>query len=98
MGRPKGSTNDPVAKRSAGNLAWLLRSHFHEKLIFEWYLMILQGKNPKIVEDARCTETSGYRVTEDADMLGAPSPERPVAPMPELLNRRDGLPMQRVQL
>lgn len=98
MGRPKGSTNDRAAQRAAGNLAWLLRAHFHERLIFDWYLMILQGKNPKIVEDARCKETGGYRVDEDRDVLGAPSPERRDAAMRELLNRRDGLPMQAFQL
>jgi hypothetical protein len=97
-GRPKGSTIDPAARRSRGNLAMLLRDRVHEEVIMKWLLMILQGKNPKIVEDARCTTTGGLDVVEDLDALGKPSPERQDQAMRELLNRRDGLPAQRVQL
>jgi hypothetical protein len=97
-GRPKGSVIDPATRRSRGNLAMLLRDRVHEEVIFKWLFLILQGKNPKIVEDARCTKTGGFDVVEDMDALGKPSPERQDQAMRELLNRRDGLPAQRVQL
>jgi len=56
------------------------------------------GKNPKIVQDARYERTGGLHVVEDTDDPRTPSPERRDAAMRELLNRRDGLPAQRVQL
>jgi len=56
------------------------------------------GKNPKIVQDARYERTGGLHVVEDTDDPRTPSPERRDAAMRHLLDRRDGLPAQRVQL
>lgn len=97
MPRLKGFV-DPGSKRSAGNLAWLLRQEVHEKLILKWFMLIMMGKNPKFIEDDRCTNTNGMNVIPDEDDARVPSPERRDAAMREMLNRRDGLPMQAVQL
>ena len=97
-GRPKGSIVDPATRRSRGNLAALFREKFHEEIIFDWFLHILMGKNPKIVQDARYERTGGLHVVEDTDDPRTPSPERRDAAMRHLLDRRDGLPAQRVQL
>jgi len=97
-GRPTGSIVDPATRRSRGNLAALFRDRFHEEVIFDWFLHILMGKNPKIVQDARYERTGGLHVVEDTDDPRTPSPERRDAAMRHLLDRRDGLPAQRVQL
>lgn len=76
----------------------MLREKFHEEIVYQWFLMILSGKNPRIVKDARYTETNGLKVEEDTTNMTAPSPERQDQAMAALLNRRDGLPAQRVQL
>lgn len=98
MGRPKGSVVLPDVKRSRTNLAILLRESFHENLIRDWFLMILSGQNPVIVEDKRFSEQGGYKVIVDPVDKMVPSPERRDQAMRALLDRRDGLPAQRVQL
>lgn len=98
MARPKGIVSDPHARRANLNLAALLRERFHEDLLFEWQMLILSGQAPRIVKDARCTHTGGYRCEADPDDKMATSSERRDKAMQDLLNRRDGLPMQRVAL
>jgi len=60
--------------------------------------MILSGKNPIVIADKRFSEQGGYKVIEDTVDLMIPSAERRDAAMRALLDRRDGLPAQRVQL
>lgn len=60
--------------------------------------MILSGQNPIIVEDKRFSEQGGYKVIVDPLDPMAPSSERRDQAMRALLDRRDGLPAQRVQL
>lgn len=88
----------PDLKRSRTSLAVLLRESFHENLIRDWFLMILSGQNPIIVEDKRYHEQGGLKVVPDVNDLMAPSAERRDQAMKALLDRRDGLPAQRVQL
>lgn len=76
----------------------MLREEFPPEIVYQWFLMILSGKNPRVVKDARYTETNGLKVEEDTTNMTAPSPERQDQAMAALLNRRDGLPAQRVQL
>ncbi len=98
MNMPFGAKIFPDQRRSRNNLALLLRDSFHENLIRDWFVMILSGRNPIIVVDKRCTEQGCLRVVEDPIDRMAPSAERRDQAMKELLNRRDGLPAQRVQL
>jgi hypothetical protein len=95
MARPKG---DPQSRRSAGNLAWMLRQNLHEEVIYRWYLLILMGKNPRIVEDDRYKSTGGIWVVPDEDDARVPDGNRRDMAMMQLVNRRDGLPAQKVQI
>lgn len=75
-------------------LTELLRDEFHPRIFFEWHLMVLEGKNPKIVRDTRCTLTSGMRVVEDELDRDPPSKADRARSLQALENRRDGLPAQ----
>lgn len=86
----------PEVSRVRTNLAILLRERINEELIMDWFLTLLSGKNPIIVEDKRCA--GGLRVMEDPNNRIAPSSERRDQAMRQLLDRRDGLPPQRMQL
>lgn len=98
MGRQRGVAVLPDMRRSRTNLAVLLRDKVHEQVICDWFLMLLSGKNPIIVEDKRFSEQGCRKVIEDPDDLSVPSPERRDQAMKALLDRRDGLPATRVQL
>jgi hypothetical protein len=96
MGKIKGSHTLPDVKRVRVNLAILLREAINETLILDWFKMILSGRNPVLVEDRRVS--GGLRVAEDPHNRIATSSERRDQAMRQLLDRRDGLPPQRMQL
>jgi hypothetical protein len=91
-GRPPGNHHTPDERRRRGNLAWVLRGAFHENVIRDWFLMILSGRNPVIVEDKRFSEQGGFKVAEDPLDKMPPSQERRDAAMKELLLRIYGQP------
>lgn len=98
MSRAHDSRVLPDVKRSRKNLALLLRESFHENLIRDWFLMILSGRNPVMVEDKRRVEQGCLKVVPDVNDLMVPTAERRDQAMRALLDRRDGLPAQRVHL
>lgn len=87
-----------AVRKSRTSLAAMLRDRIHEEIIADYWLMILSGKAPAIVSDKRETLRGCLKVIEDPNDKVAPSPERRDAAMKALLERRDGMPAQRVHL
>ena len=87
-----------AVSKSRRNLAILLRENVHEEIIMDYYLMILSGRSPKIVRDDRATTTLGLKVVPDEDDPMATSPERRDAALRAIMERRDGMPAQKIHL
>src|ERR1043165_7837854 len=97
VGTPPTPTN-PEVKRARSNLAYRIREQLDPQIIFDYYMMILYGKNPKIVPDARCTESAGLKVIADEEDCRVPSPERRDAALQRLLDRGWGMPAQSIHI
>lgn len=76
----------------------MLRENLHEDVIFRWFLLIMMGKNPKIIEHGSYVKTGGLWVVPDDEDARVPDGNRRDMAMRELLNRRDGLPAQKIQI
>lgn len=79
--------------RSRSDIASMLREKVHEENITTYIVMVLQGKNPIFVEDA---DGPGGQIVVDSG--GRCPVERQDAYFKILLERRDGLPAQRIHL
>ncbi len=97
-GRPRGSGVSRPVQRSRVKLAMVLRDEFPAELISKFYEMILMGKIPEIVEDARATTTGGKRVVERAGAYTPPTLDQRMQVVARILERTDGMPAQHVHL
>ncbi len=74
----------------------MLRARFPEDVICDWFAMLLAGKNPVIVEDARYE--NGHKVIEDPLDRQAPSQSRRDMAMRTILDRIYGQPVGHTQM
>ena len=79
----------PTAQRMKINreLAAVLRERCPGEMIAEYYLAVLEGKNPVLVKDAH--RVTGWRIDHD-EGREKPSLDQKMAAMKELVLRRDG--------
>jgi len=85
---------DLATRKARTDIATMLRDEIHEANIVKYIMMFLQGKNPVFVEDKN---GPGGQIVVDAGGI-PPTPERRDAYFKIMLERRDGLPAQRIHL
>jgi hypothetical protein len=98
LGRPPGNGVSRPVQRSRVKLAMVLRDEFPAELISEFYKLILMGKIPEIVEDARATKTGGKKVVERTGAYTPPTLDQRMQVVARILERTDGMPAQHVHL
>jgi hypothetical protein len=85
-----------AARRSKISLAAVLRDKFKPELVADWYLMLLSGKKPIIVEDKRYD--GGMTVIEAPGGYTPPTLDQMMTAMARIIERRDGMPAQHMHL
>ena len=95
-GRPRGNGVTRPVQRSRVALAAILRDTFSPELVRDWYMMLLSGKKPIIVADARCT--GGFMVMESPGGYTPPTLDQMMTAMARIHERAEGMPAQHVHL